>query len=80
MLSYAQNTGFSEGRAEGLAEGLREAIWSVAELLGIAKTPEREAVLLTQSEAQLKQFLAELKQSRTWQPDPAAFADTKKRA
>lgn len=89
MLSYAQKAGFNEGkqlgyteglaeaRAEGRAEGLREAIWTVAELLGIAKTPEREAVLLTQTEAQLKAFLSQLKQSRTWQPDVVPLAKSR---
>jgi flagellar biosynthesis/type III secretory pathway protein FliH len=78
MLSHAQKEGFSEGLAEGLlqgkqlghteglAEGLRTAIWAVAELFGIEKTQERESALRLQSEAQLQEFLEQLKQSRSW--------------
>ena len=72
--------GRAEGQAEGRAEGLREAIWAVAELLGIEKTKEREAVLRTQTEAQLKTFLSQLKQSRSWQESAAPAAAAKRRA
>lgn len=86
MLSYAQKEGFSEGlakgeqlghskgRAEGRAEGLCEAVWAVAELLGIERTAERERALLDKTESELKDFLSQLKQSRAWQKDPAPFA------
>jgi hypothetical protein len=68
------------GHTEGLAEGLRTAIWAVAELLGIEKTQERESALRLQSEAQLKDFLEQLKQSRSWNESPAKAAKSKRPA
>jgi hypothetical protein len=84
MLSHAQKEGWREGLAEGLtqglAEGLRTAIWAVAELLGIEKTPERECALRLQSEAQLKDFLEQLKQSRSWDESPAKVTKSRRPA
>jgi predicted transposase/invertase (TIGR01784 family) len=88
MLSHAQKEGFDEGLAqgkqlghnEGLAEGLRTAIWAVAELLGIEKTKERDAALSLQSEAQLKDFLQQLKQTRSWNESPAKAAKSRRPA
>jgi flagellar biosynthesis/type III secretory pathway protein FliH len=72
--------GLAQGKQEGLAEGLRTAIWAVAELLGIEKTPERESALRLQSEAQLKDFLEQLKQSRSWNESPAKVAKSRRPA
>jgi hypothetical protein len=72
--------GLAQGKQEGLAEGLRTAIWAVAELLGIEKTEEREAALRLQSEAQLKDFLEQLKQSRSWNESPAKGAKSRRPA
>ncbi len=92
MLSHAQKEGFSEGltqgltrgeqlgHTKGLAEGLRTAIWAVAELLGIEKTQERESALRVKSEAQLKDFLQQLKQSRSWDESPAKAPTSKRPA
>ena len=72
--------GLAQGKQEGLAEGLRTAIWAVAELLGIEKTPERDSALRLQSEAQLKDFLGQLKQSRSWDQRPAKAPKSKRLA